>query len=336
MPRQSRIHFPGSLHHVMARGIHGQHIFLERKDYEHFFNRLSEVFSKSDHTCFAWALLNNHFHLLVKSADLPLSSLMRRLLTGHAVYFNRRHKRFGHLFQNRFKSILCQEESYFLQLVRYIHLNPLRSGAVKTIKTLNTYKYTGHAYILGEQTNDWQDIHYPLQWFGKQKRKTRQKYLDYVKEGISEGKREDLTGGGLLRTAGGWKGLKALRKKRESILGDERMLGDSHFVEQVLKHTDPCHTTDASQTETYSLEQLTTDVCNQLEVLPLDVKSSSKQCQLKRAKSMICYIAVRFLKIKGIDVARHLTISKSSVSKLVTSFEPDEIYKTITKNLMKS
>ncbi len=335
MPRQSRIHFPGSLHHVMARGIHRQDIFLDKKDYDHFLNRLSELFTKSDHTCFAWALLNNHFHLLIKSGDLPLSTLMRRLLTGHAVYFNRRHKRSGHLFQNRFKSILCQEDTYFLQLVRYIHLNPLRTGAVKTIKTLNKYKYSGHAYILGEQSNDWQDILYPLQWFGKQRHKTRQKYLDYVKDGISDGKREDLTGGGLLRTAGGWKGLKALKKRGESTLGDERMLGDGHFVEEILKQKDTSQLKDASPKETYTLDQLTKDVCNHVDVSHKDVKSSSKQRQLKRARSIICYVAVRILKFKGTDTARHLTISKSSVSKLVTGFQPDKTDTAFINKVMK-
>ncbi len=334
MPRQARLHFPGSLHHVMARGIHGQDIFLDKKDYDHFFNRLEEVFSNSDHSCFAWALLNNHLHLLIKSGDLPLSSLMRRLLTGHAVYFNRRHKRSGHLFQNRFKSILCQEDSYFLQLVRYIHLNPIRTGAVKTLKTLNRYQYSGHAYILGEHTNDWQDIDYPLQWFGKQKRKTREKYLAYVKEGISEGKRDDLTGGGLLRTAGGWKGLKELKQKGESTLGDTRILGDGPFVEEVLKDTDPTHPQDSSPKDSYTLDQLTTDVCDHLELSPAAVKSSTKQRDVKRAKAMICYIAVRILKIKGIDVAHHLTISKSSVSKLVTGFYPDDIYTAFMKKTM--
>lgn len=260
---------------------------------------------------------------------------MRRLLTGHAVYFNKRHKRFGHLFQNRFKSILCQEDTYFLQLVRYIHLNPLRTGAVKTIKTLNKYKYSGHAYILGEQTNDWQDINYSLQWFGKQKQKARQKYLDYVKEGISEGKRDDLTGGGLLRTAGGWKGLKTLRKKGERTIGDERMLGDGHFVEEVLKHADQSNSTKPSFNESYTLDQLTADVCNYLEINPADVKSSSKQRHLKQARSMICCIAVGILKIKGVEVAQHLTISKSSVSKHVTGFQPDKTYTTFTNKYMK-
>ncbi len=103
MPRQSRINIPGSLHHIMARGINGQDIFHDKKDFERFLERLEILLLKSDHICYAWALMNNHFHLLLKSGNESLSSLMGRMLTGHAVYFNRRHKRYGHLFQSWFK-----------------------------------------------------------------------------------------------------------------------------------------------------------------------------------------------------------------------------------------
>jgi REP element-mobilizing transposase RayT len=327
MPRQSRIHFPGSLHHIMARGIYGQDLFMDKEDYETFLTRLNDVFIGSDSSCYAWALMSDHFHLLVKSGETPISVVMRRLLTGHALYFNRRHKRYGHLFHNRYRSILCQEDSYFLQLVRYIHLNPIRTRAVKTIKTLNKYKYAGHAYLLGEQTNDWQDISYPLSWFGKQKNSIKQKYLDYVKEGLREGERSDLTGGRMQSTAGGWKNL-----KRQSTLGDRRVLGDSSFVQQVLQQTDetpvPIETIKAS----YDIKQLVYDVCDYYNVPEEDVKSPSKQRHLAPAKSMICYIAVRKLGMKGIEVAQYLDLSNSAVSKLITGYKRDEHFDSFIEN----
>ena len=88
---------------------------------------------------------------------------MRRLLTGYAIYFNRRHRRYGHLFQNRYKSILCQEDPYFLELVRYIHLNPLRANIVKDLRSLDKYPYTGHSALMGRFENDWQDMDYVLE-----------------------------------------------------------------------------------------------------------------------------------------------------------------------------
>jgi hypothetical protein len=91
----------------------------------------------------------NHFHLLVRTGTRPLSQSMKRLLTGYVVNFNRRHKRYGHLFQNRYKSIICEEDPYLLELTRYIHLNPVRGGLVPRLRDLRRYPWTGHAAILG-------------------------------------------------------------------------------------------------------------------------------------------------------------------------------------------
>jgi len=133
MPRKSRIDAAGAVHHVIAQGIDRADIFFDDADYKSFLNRLGSVLAKTKTACYAWALMSNHFHLLLRTGNTPIAAVMRRLLTGYAVNFNRRHKRFGHLFQNRYKSILCQEDLYLKELVRYIHLNPLRAGIVSGI-----------------------------------------------------------------------------------------------------------------------------------------------------------------------------------------------------------
>jgi REP element-mobilizing transposase RayT len=145
MPRKSRIDAPGALHHVIARGIIRQRIFLDNADKKNFLDRLSALLKESGIKCYAWAVLDNHFHLLLRTGTVPLSTLMRRLLTGYAVSHNLRHQRSGHLFQNRFKSILCQEDAYLLELVRYIHLNPLRAEIVADMDQLDTYPFCGRA-----------------------------------------------------------------------------------------------------------------------------------------------------------------------------------------------
>ncbi|MGK2905155.1 MAG: transposase, partial [Desulfuromonadales bacterium] len=140
MPRQPRLDMPGLVHHVMARGIEGRAIFRDDDDREAFLKRLMDGVNKSGGPqLYAWALLSNHFHLLLRSGANLLSPMMQRLMTGHAVTYNRRYKRQGHLFQNRFKSIVVEEEPYFLELVRYIHLNPVRAGIVKTLEELSIY-----------------------------------------------------------------------------------------------------------------------------------------------------------------------------------------------------
>ena len=132
---------------------------------------------------------------------------MRRLLTGHAVYFNRRHRRHGHLFQNRYKSILCQEETYLRELVRYIHLNPLRAGLVEDMKALDRYPYCGHSALMENVKRDWQQVDYVLGFFGKRKAEARKSYRTFVAKGVEQGQRPELTGGGLLRSVGGWAAL---------------------------------------------------------------------------------------------------------------------------------
>jgi putative transposase len=123
-----------------------------------FVERLSRIISDSETLCYAWALIPNHFHLLLRTGNVPITTVMRRLFTGYAVSFNHRHKRHGRLFQNRYKSILCQEDPYLLELVRYIHLNPLRAGIVKDLKTLDKYAYCGHSRLTGHVSDDWEAV----------------------------------------------------------------------------------------------------------------------------------------------------------------------------------
>jgi hypothetical protein len=136
--------------------------------------------------------------------------VMKRLLTGYAVNFNRHHNRCGHLFQNRYKSILCQEDAYLPELVRYIHLNPLRAKLVSEYGGLAEYSYCGHSSVLGRRNVEWQDTQYVLRLFGNKKLTARNEYSRFVRSGIEQGNRPDLTGGGLLRSHGGWTGEKAI------------------------------------------------------------------------------------------------------------------------------
>jgi len=134
MPRGARLDAPGTLHHVMIRGIEQGSIVRDDRDRNAFVGRMGMLAKGSETSLHAFALMSNHAHILLKSGPDGLSTYMRRLLSGYAQYFKRRHKRFGHLFQNRFKSIICEEDAYFAKLVAYIHLNPLRAGLVESLE----------------------------------------------------------------------------------------------------------------------------------------------------------------------------------------------------------
>ena len=234
MPRQSRIDAPAALHHIIVRGIERRKIFRDNADRCDFINRLGSLLEETATACYAWALMPNHFHLLLRTGNVKIAAVMRRLLTGHATRFNRRHRRSGHLFQNRYKSILCQEDAYLLELVRYIHLNPLRAKLAENMDALAKYPFSGHGVIMGKHKQPWQNIDMVLSCFGKLKGPARRNYRAFVTKGIADGRRADLIGGGLIRSAGGWKALKALKKAKLHLKSDERILGDSDFVARVL------------------------------------------------------------------------------------------------------
>ena len=128
---------------------------------------------------------------------------MRRLLTGYAIGYNLRHGRHGHLFQNRYKSIVCDEDAYFTQLVRYIHLNPIRAGLVKDLRGLERNPWSGHSAVMGKVDRGWQDRRYVLSWFGKGEGEAVLAYRQFVAGGLNEGRRLDLVGGGSVRSLGG-------------------------------------------------------------------------------------------------------------------------------------
>jgi REP element-mobilizing transposase RayT len=155
MPRLARLDAPGILHHVMGRGIERKKIFINDADRNDFIDRLAALAEEGAMDVYAWVLMPDHFHLLCKTRNRPLSSSMRKILTGYVVNFNRRHRRYGHLFQNRYKSIVCQEDRYLKELVRYIHLNLLRAGLVKDILELNQSLWSGHSALMGKQVIDW-------------------------------------------------------------------------------------------------------------------------------------------------------------------------------------
>jgi putative transposase len=139
MPRKARIDAPGALHHIIIRGIERKAVFKDGADRDNFIERLGGIIKETETGCYGWVLMTNHIHLLLKTGLAPIATVMLLLLTGYPVSYNRRHRRHGHLFQNRYKSFLCEEDVCLKELVRYIYLNPLRAKVVKDIKEPGKY-----------------------------------------------------------------------------------------------------------------------------------------------------------------------------------------------------
>jgi putative transposase len=318
MPRQSRIDAQGALHHIIVRGIERRVIFRNNGDRDAFVDRLGELLLGSSTPCYAWALLSNHGHLLLRTGNMPIAGVMRRLLTGYAVTFNRRYRRHGHLFQNRYKSILCEEDLYLQELVRYIHLNPFRAGLVKGLKELGSYPYSGHSVLLGRKKRDWQDREYVMRYFGQTEREAKRKYLSFVSKGIDEGRRPELVGGGLLRSVGGWKGLKEVKESGQRVKADERILGRSEFVERVLREADEqWDRRSLLRRRGADLRGLIEKVAAGFGLETEDLKSGSRSRTIGKARAALCYLAVRELGVSCASLAKELRISPSAVSKSI-------------------
>lgn len=318
MPRRARIDAPGALHHIIVRGIERRKIFFDDGDRNNFLQRLGVVLTDTSTPCFAWALIPNHVHLLLKTGVSPIATVMRRLLTGYAVSFNRRHLRHGHLFQNRYKSILCQEDVYLLELVRYIHLNPLRAKMVQELRELDRYPYCGHGVVMDKRQNDWQDVNYILGQFDSRVSTARRHYRAFVEKGIGDGRRPELVGGGLIRSVGGWSAVKMLRRSPGRMKGDERILGDGDFVDRVLRRSqEELERKYILKARGYDFAWLAKRVADVTGLNVKEVLAPGKYSQSVRARSLLCYWATRELGITTVELSKKLRLAQPTVSQSV-------------------
>ena len=324
MPRLARLDAPGVLHHVIGRGIERKKIFLNNRDRNDFIARLAQLAEDDSMDIYAWALLPNHFHVLCKTNKRPLPSSMRKLLTGYVVNFNKRHKRHGHLFQNRYKSIVCQEDAYLKELVRYIHLNLIRAGLVSDIKALNRSPWSGHSALMGYIKRNWQDTGYILSFFRKA-RSGKNNYLRFVQQGITLGRRPELVGGGLIRSLGGWAEVLALRGRGEKEVSDQRILGDGEFVETVLSEIDDLGKVNLRLArKRMDLSSFAKRLCKVREVSIGELRSGSRRHEIVEARRVFSWIAVKELGYPGAEVARYLGVTTSCVTRAASSGEEPE------------
>lgn len=314
MPRGPRLDAPGALHHVMVRGLDRQVIFRDDHDRDDFLRRLEGLVRAAAWTIYAWALLPNHAHLLVRTGSRPLPRSMRSLLTGYAGAFNRRHKRTGHLFQNRYKSIMVEADPYLLEVVRYLHLNPVRAKMVADLGSLDRYPWTGHSALLGRVPRPWQETAVILARFGKTTRAACRQYRAFVAAGVTQGRRPEFQGGGLVRSAGGWAAVQALRRGREAYLGDERILGSSDFVEGLLHEAEQQEGRRAARRRRAPELATLVDRVARATGMPGDALTGGGRGRaLTRVRDGLAYLWVEVLGRSGQALAQALRLAPASV-----------------------
>jgi len=320
MPRQARLDAPGTVHHVIIRGIEKRRIVDDDEDLEEFVKRMSSIAEDMQTGIYAWSLMTNHAHILLRSGQTGLSRYMRRLLTGYAGYYNRRHARHGHLFQNRYKSIVCDEDVYLQELVRYIHLNPLRARLVRDMDELDNYRWCGHRAVMGKMNIQSQDRDFVLSYFGRKEGAAKKAYREYVSEGVVLGRKPELVGGGLVRSLGGWSEVKTLRKRGERLLSDERILGCGDFVDRVIQEAEQgIRRQYSSLKRRKKIEEIVAAECKKEGIVVKELQAGGRRPNVSQVRKRIVKKLFESYGIPLAEIARHTGVSTSAISKTLSA-----------------
>jgi REP element-mobilizing transposase RayT len=213
MARKPRIHYPGAFYHVMLRGNGGQDIFFSDADRSRFYLLLQEGIERYKYRIHAFCQMTNHVHLAIQVGNIPLSRIMQNVSFRYARYINSEKNKIGHLFQGRYKALLIDGDSYFVELVRYIHCNPVRAGLAENP---NEYQWSSHNAYLGKSSIPWLTVDLVLSQFADQKNRAGKLYDDFIQAGITEPHRHEFHRGTF----------------------DGRILGDENFSEKALALAD--------------------------------------------------------------------------------------------------
>jgi REP element-mobilizing transposase RayT len=313
---------PGTLHHIIIRGIEGTQIFRNDQDRQNFLSRIGPLVDKTGARILAWALMDNHVHLLMFSGPQGISKFMRSLLTGYAIWYNRRHQRIGHLFQNRYKSIVCEEDSYLLELVRYIHLNPLRAGVVQSVKELEGYPWCGHSVLVGRLKRAWQEKDYIFEHLGTRRSRALRAYRRFVEEGKAQGRRAELSGGKLIGTLGGWSQVLSLKDRKGRVPHDARILGRGDFANRILKEADRRLRRQVRTGERKrAAEDMIRRICTEEGVGEEELRAGGQRRKISRVRGRLSYHLCHELGMSMAEIARLLGVCTSAICKAIQHYE---------------
>jgi REP-associated tyrosine transposase len=282
MARRPRLFAAGVLYHVIVRGNQRQKIFTSESDYRAYSERLARYRKKYDYVLHAYCLMPNHVHLLVESSKHPLAKFMQGLQQSYSQYFNVKHRKTGHVFEGRYKAILCQKDEYLLQLIRYIHLNPVRAGMVRSPER---HPHSGHhAYLQGKATETI-DPGTVLSMLGG-----KQAYRRFVQDGLREGHKEEYY-----------------------AVEDQRFLGGEGFGERLLKKKPGL----PDKHPTRSMETAARELAKLLKIEVQALRSPDRGWAVSKARTMAAYVLVRRLGYRLSDVAGYFNRDMATLATLL-------------------
>lgn len=275
MARLPRVEVPGALYHVIVRGNQRRRVFRDPRDYEAYLRRLAVYQRRHEFVLYAYVLMPNHVHLLVEPGRVPLSKIMQGLQQSYAVYFNRTYRTVGHVFQGRYKALLCDRDRYLVALVRYLHLNPTRAGLVKDPKA---WKWSSHRQYLGKVEEPRALTGAILGQFHRHPSLARRRYAEFVSEaGVGE---HDPT-------------------LYQAI--EQRFIGDERFVEQLEK----TQRLSMPPSLAVSLREVEQAVAERLGLRLAELHRPGRQRRPALARSLVAHLARGIGGIAFVHVARH-------------------------------
>lgn len=285
MARPPRVEFPGALYHVISRGNHGQKVFRVPADYARYAALLEQYRMRYDFLLYAYVLMPNHAHLLLETGASPLSRIMQGLQQSYTLYFNRRYRLQGHLFQGRYKALLCQKDLYLLELVRYLHLNPVRAGLVATPQA---YRWSSHYTYLTGKGSPGVNITPVLARFGRTRTLAVREYRHFIQAGHGQGHRPDL-----------------YRATDQQYLGDEAFLKD--VTRRRPDHAPP-------RPVQITLPEVAAAVSRATGVDRHSITAKSRERAAAQARALIAYLAREIAAIPIATSARYLARDQATLS----------------------
>jgi REP element-mobilizing transposase RayT len=279
------------LYHVISRGNRRQGVFLDEKDLQRFLTYLSDCKNRFPFRLYAYALMKNHLHLLIEVEEIPLSRIIQSLLFGYARYFNRRYGEVGHLFQGRYKAILCDKDAYLLELVRYIHLNPVRA---KIVRGPEDYVWTGHLSYLGKGGKGLIDEGFVLDQLSGNRSLGRRRYRQFVWEGISSGHEE-----------------------KYYQVKDQRYLGEESFVDRIE--------TERQERESWvydvSLEAISQEVSRATGITEDKLYAATRGREGARGRGLVAYLARKISGYMVKEIADYFKRSPVTIGEAIIKVE---------------
>jgi putative transposase len=310
MPRKARLTVTGAIHHIMSRGNAGMQIFVDDEDRRFFLSVLENLLKKNGYLLYAWCLMDNHYHILIRINENPLGSFMRLLNGRYAQYFRKKSKTRGYLFQDRYKSIVTQDQNYIEELVRYIHLNPIRAGICAGMRELDRFPWCGHSVIIGNRSLKSQNTTDVLKRFDCNKKEAIEKYREFLINGLE--KEPEF-----------YRSVRSANKGSENIHNTGSwVIGNREFVAKALAAQNAQQIRFARYAkECIDIEEIIGKIVPAMNCSKEEITRRGRNDSRSKARKMCAYILNHHYAIPVIQIARYFKISSPAVSMMIREGE---------------